>query len=123
MRWEPRSHCLGNAWEANSAGSPQSFAHSLIVKGPSPLSAKEITIPDLRAGFAYVMAATLAKGTSKISGLHFLDRGYEKLAAKLCALGVDAVREKCEEKPPLRERREVHDTKETNLVPARLPVC
>ncbi len=76
----------------------QSFCHSLIVKGASPLSAKNITIPDLRAGFAYVMAAVLATGTSTISGLQFLDRGYENLAHKLAKLGVDVVRESVDEK-------------------------
>ncbi|MEI8364931.1 MAG: UDP-N-acetylglucosamine 1-carboxyvinyltransferase [Parachlamydiaceae bacterium] len=77
----------------------QSFCHSLIVKGTSPLVAKDISVPDLRAGFAYVMAALLAKGTSTISGLHFLDRGYEKLATKLQCLGVDAQRESVDGKP------------------------
>lgn len=77
----------------------QSFAHSLIVKGVSPLVAKDITVPDLRAGFAYVMAAVLANGTSTISGLHFLDRGYENLASKLQALEVDVVRESIDDKP------------------------
>lgn len=76
----------------------QSFCHSLIVKGPSPLVARDIVVPDLRAGFAYVMAAILASGTSKISGLHFLDRGYENLANKLAALGVDVSREAVDEK-------------------------
>ncbi len=70
----------------------QSFAHSLIVKGPTPLVGREIAIPDLRAGFAYVMAALVAKDTSTISGLHFLDRGYEKLTEKLNTLGIDAQR-------------------------------
>ncbi len=69
------------------------FAHSIIVKGPSLLAAKEmIAIPDLRAGFAYVMAATLASGVSTITGLHFLDRGYENLEGKLGSLGVDVSR-------------------------------
>lgn len=77
----------------------QSFCHSLIVKGPSPLIAKDIVIPDLRAGFAYVMAAALAEGTSKISGLQFLDRGYQDLADKLGGLGVDVTREVVEDKP------------------------
>lgn len=72
----------------------QSFCHSMIVKGPTPLFAKDITIPDLRAGFAYIMAATLAEGTSAISGLHFLDRGYEKIVAKLACLGADVERTK-----------------------------
>lgn len=67
----------------------QSFSHSMIVKGPTPLVAKEITIPDLRAGFAYVMAAVIAEGTSVLSGLHFLERGYEKIVPKLASLGAD----------------------------------
>lgn len=76
----------------------QSFCHSLIVKGVSQLTAKDISIPDLRAGFAYVMAAALANGTSTISNLHFLDRGYENLANKLGALGVDVTRQSVDKK-------------------------
>lgn len=70
----------------------QSFSHSMIVKGPTQLVGKEITIPDLRAGFAYVMATLIAQETSTISGLHFLDRGYEDLVNKLGLLGVDVTR-------------------------------
>ncbi|CCB85107.1 UDP-N-acetylglucosamine 1-carboxyvinyltransferase [Parachlamydia acanthamoebae] len=74
----------------------QSFCHSIIVKGATPLTGKEIKIPDLRAGFAYVMAALLGSGESTISGLHFLDRGYENLAGKLQNLGAEASRIKLE---------------------------
>ncbi|MGE5196038.1 MAG: UDP-N-acetylglucosamine 1-carboxyvinyltransferase [Anaerolineae bacterium] len=70
----------------------QNFHHSLIVRGPTPLTAKEISVPDLRAGFAYVMAALLASDTSTISGLHYLDRGYEHLVQKLSSLGADISR-------------------------------
>ena len=76
----------------------QSFSHSLIVKGVTPLVARDITVPDLRAGFAYVMAALLANGTSTLSGIHFLDRGYENLANKLAELEVDVVRESIDDK-------------------------
>ena len=34
--------------------------HSIVVKGPTSLVGKEIEIPDLRAGFSYVMAALIA---------------------------------------------------------------
>lgn len=78
--------CLGSK-ECRFAS--QSFCHSIIVKGASPLVGKEIRIPDLRAGFAYVMAAAIASGTSIISGLSFLTRGYEALVEKLGLLGVD----------------------------------
>ncbi|MBA3721617.1 MAG: UDP-N-acetylglucosamine 1-carboxyvinyltransferase [Parachlamydiaceae bacterium] len=76
----------------------QSFSHSIIVKGSTPLVAKEIRIPDLRAGFAYVMAALIASGTSTILGLPFLDRGYEALVDKLGILGGDVNRVHVEEK-------------------------
>jgi len=67
--------------------------HSLVVKGPTPLKAKQISIPDLRAGFAYVMAALLSTEESVISNVDFLDRGYEDFVTKLTSLGADIVRE------------------------------
>ncbi len=69
-----------------------SFPHSIVVKGPTELSGKKIDIPDLRAGFAYVMAALVSKDTSLISGLTYLDRGYENLTTKLDILGADIER-------------------------------
>jgi UDP-N-acetylglucosamine 1-carboxyvinyltransferase len=83
------TQCLGNR-ECRFAS--HNFTHSLIVKGPTPLKGKEIAIPDLRAGFAYVMAALIAPETSHLSGLHYLDRGYEHLTAKLSSLGADICR-------------------------------
>lgn len=68
----------------------KSFCHSIIVKGATPLFGKEIRVPDLRAGFAYVMAALVASDTSMITGLPFLQRGYENLIGKLEILGADA---------------------------------
>lgn len=69
-----------------------SFYHSLIVKGPTPLFGREINIPDLRAGFAYVLAGLLAKETTVLNGTHFLDRGYENLVGKLAGLGASVER-------------------------------
>ena len=63
--------------------------HSIVVKGATPLIGKPITIPDLRAGFAYVMAALIAEGESTITGTEFLDRGHENLTNKLQKLGAD----------------------------------
>lgn len=83
------TQCLGGK---NCRFAARGYHHSLIVKGPTPLEAKAIQIPDLRAGFAYVMAALVAEGTSEISGLKFLDRGYENLVGKLQQLGVAAER-------------------------------
>lgn len=68
------------------------YYHSAIIKGPTPLQAKDIHIPDLRAGFAYVMAALLAQGESRLFNLHYLDRGYEDLDYKLLQLGAEIER-------------------------------
>lgn len=86
---EMYTQCLGSK-ECRFAS--QDFDHSIIIKGPSLLHGKEITIPDLRAGFAYVMAALLAPEESIIYGISNLDRGYENLVQKLTALGADIQR-------------------------------
>jgi UDP-N-acetylglucosamine 1-carboxyvinyltransferase len=70
----------------------QNFHHSAIIKGLTSLKNKEITIPDLRAGFAYVMAALIAQGESKLFNLQYLDRGYEDLDKKLLQLGAQIER-------------------------------
>lgn len=71
-----------------------SFYHSIAVKGTTPLSGKKIAIPDLRAGFAYLMASLMAHDESELTGLQFLDRGYENLVPKLQSLGADVERKK-----------------------------
>lgn len=90
----------------------QCYSHSLIVKGATPLVAKDISIPDLRAGFAYVMAALLANDTSTIYGLPFLDRGYENLAGKLAVLGADVERTHMDE-----ASEKQHSQREKTLLP------
>lgn len=61
--------------------------HSCIVRGPTPLHGAEITIPDLRAGFAYLIAALVAQGVSEISGIRYIERGYAGVTEKLRAIG------------------------------------
>lgn len=64
-----------------------SHYHSMVVRGPTPFIAKSLAIPDLRAGFAYVMAGLIAPGATTISGTYFLERGYEKIVEKLQNIG------------------------------------
>lgn len=66
--------------------------HSIVIKGPSNLKSTKIEIPDLRAGFSYVMAALIAEGESFISDIHYLDRGYENICEKLSMLGANIKR-------------------------------
>jgi UDP-N-acetylglucosamine 1-carboxyvinyltransferase len=65
------------------------FEHSAIIKGPTALHATSIEIPDLRAGMAHVIAALVATGTSQITGLGHLVRGYENLFEKLKSMGAE----------------------------------
>ncbi len=94
-RIELSTHCLGGK---HCRYASQGYHHSLIVHGPTPLTAKEIIIPDLRAGFAYVMAGLLSQEETTISGLPYLDRGYENLTGKLQALGANVTRQPKENK-------------------------
>ncbi|MBN1914748.1 MAG: UDP-N-acetylglucosamine 1-carboxyvinyltransferase [Parachlamydiales bacterium] len=81
--------CLGNkSCRFASLG----HDHSVIIKGPTSFKGADIAIPDLRAGFAYVMAALLAPETSHISGADFLDRGYENFEEKLSSMGANIQR-------------------------------
>ena len=57
------------------------------VSGPTPLHGAEVGIADLRAGATLILAALAATGTSVISGIEHVDRGYEQIEAKLVALG------------------------------------
>lgn len=68
------------------------FNHSVRVRGSTPLSGAEITMTDLRAGMAHIIAALSAKGESLISGIGHVDRGYEKIDERLRSLGADITR-------------------------------
>lgn len=63
------------------------YIHSCRVTGPTPLQAAAITMPDIRAGMAYLIAALTATGTSELTGVEHLDRGYQDLVPRLQALG------------------------------------
>jgi len=68
--------------------------HSAIVQGPTPLTSiqESLDIFDIRAGITLVIAALCAQGTSTLTGLEHLDRGYENLLGKLEGLGIKAER-------------------------------
>ena len=57
------------------------------ITGPTRLQGAEVGIADLRAGATLILAALTATGTSVISGIEHVDRGYEQIEAKLVALG------------------------------------
>ncbi len=63
-----------------------------IIKGVEFLTGAEVKASDLRAGAAMVIAALAAQGTSSISSIHHIDRGYEKLEEKFQGLGANIKR-------------------------------
>jgi UDP-N-acetylglucosamine 1-carboxyvinyltransferase len=68
---------------------------SAIVKGGGQLSGAPVMASDLRASAALVIAGLAAKGTTQVNRIYHLDRGYEKIDAKLKRLGgrIQRVRE------------------------------
>jgi UDP-N-acetylglucosamine 1-carboxyvinyltransferase len=68
--------------------------HRVLVQGRSNLFANPqgVTSPDIRAGMAMVLAALCARGTSTISNIQQIDRGYERIHEKLQALGANVIR-------------------------------
>lgn len=54
-----------------------------------PLKGCDVEASDLRAGAALVIAALRAKGTTRISGVEYIERGYNDMEGKLRALGAD----------------------------------
>ncbi|WP_243075068.1 UDP-N-acetylglucosamine 1-carboxyvinyltransferase [Microbacterium sp. SS28] len=60
-----------------------------VITGPTPLHGADIVVPDLRGGYSHVIAALAAEGESVVRNVGIIRRGYEKLFAKLDALGAD----------------------------------
>jgi len=67
----------------------QNYKQSAIIYGPTPLTGTKMTVPDIRAGLAYVAAALVADDISILDGIEHLERGYEDLHGKLASIGAD----------------------------------
>nr|WP_229790330.1 UDP-N-acetylglucosamine 1-carboxyvinyltransferase [Mycetocola manganoxydans] len=71
----------------------RNFNHSAVISGPTHLRGADIVVPDLRGGFSHLIAALSAEGTSRVSNVGIISRGYEKFITKLDQLGADFVLE------------------------------
>ncbi|MBI3722417.1 UDP-N-acetylglucosamine 1-carboxyvinyltransferase [bacterium] len=65
---------------------------SAIVRGVEKLAGAPVMASDLRASAALVLAGLVAEGTTEIHRVYHIDRGYEKIEAKLKALGASVTR-------------------------------
>src|SRR2546422_1392266 len=83
------SKCLG---EVPCRFREKQFVHSIVVRGPTPLTGTRLDIPDIRAGCSYILAALCAQGFSEVYGIEHIERGYEHLDLKLRSLGAQIER-------------------------------
>ncbi len=65
-----------------------------IVKGHGKLNGAPVMATDLRASASLVIAGLAAMGTTEISRVYHLDRGYDDLVGKLSGVGAKIRREK-----------------------------
>jgi UDP-N-acetylglucosamine 1-carboxyvinyltransferase len=63
-----------------------------VVRGVRELSGAPVMASDLRASMALVLAGLVANGTTEISRVYHLDRGYERIEKKLSLLGAQIAR-------------------------------
>ncbi len=65
---------------------------SAIITGVESLNPSCVNATDLRAGAALIIAGLMAKGTTEIGNIQYIDRGYENVVEKLTAVGADIKR-------------------------------
>ncbi|MCI7145954.1 MAG: UDP-N-acetylglucosamine 1-carboxyvinyltransferase [Clostridiales bacterium] len=63
-----------------------------IIPGSKHLQGAQVVATDLRAGAAVVLTGLVADGTTEVSQIYHIDRGYEHFAEKLRALGANIMR-------------------------------
>ncbi|HEX6047186.1 MAG TPA: UDP-N-acetylglucosamine 1-carboxyvinyltransferase [Pyrinomonadaceae bacterium] len=66
--------------------------HTAIVEGVTPLTGARVIASDLRASASLVLAGLIASDETLIDRVYHIDRGYEKIEAKLRAVGADIER-------------------------------
>lgn len=78
------SACLGSK---DCRFKDRDHKHSAIIRGKTALKGIQVEIPDLRAGFAYLMAGLVAEGETELSNVRYMERGYANIVEKMQAIG------------------------------------
>jgi UDP-N-acetylglucosamine 1-carboxyvinyltransferase len=68
--------------------------NTATVKGVKKLSGAPVMATDLRASASLILAGLAAEGTTEVTRIYHLDRGYESIEKKLAGLGADIQRVK-----------------------------
>jgi UDP-N-acetylglucosamine 1-carboxyvinyltransferase len=66
--------------------------HTAVVHGVPQLSGATVMATDLRASASLVIAGLVAEGQTCVDRIYHLDRGYDRMEAKLRAVGADIER-------------------------------
>jgi UDP-N-acetylglucosamine 1-carboxyvinyltransferase len=66
--------------------------HTAVVHGVPQLSGATVMATDLRASASLVIAGLVAEGQTLVDRIYHLDRGYDRMEAKLRAVGADIER-------------------------------
>ncbi|HTG95301.1 MAG TPA: UDP-N-acetylglucosamine 1-carboxyvinyltransferase [Pyrinomonadaceae bacterium] len=74
-----------------------------VVDGPTALNGARVIASDLRASASLVLAGLVAQGETVIDRVYHIDRGYERIEAKLRAVGADIERIRASVTAALRE--------------------
>lgn len=82
-----------HADELNKMGADISVeGREAIINGPKKLKGTSVKATDLRAGAALILAGLVAEGTTEISEIYHIDRGYENIEDKFRSLGANIER-------------------------------
>ena len=66
--------------------------NAAMIPGDKKLEGAQVVATDLRAGAAVVLTGLVAEGTSEVSQIYHIDRGYENFVDKLRSLGANIMR-------------------------------
>ena len=78
----------------------QVMGNTAIVKGVKSLQGAKVMATDLRASASLILAGLCAYGTTEVSRIYHIDRGYEAIEKKLRSLGARIERRKDENLAP-----------------------
>lgn len=85
--WENR---MGHVKYLNKMGSNIKNGNTnAVIIGPTPLHGCDVEATDLRGGAAMVLAGLIADGTTKVSSIEHILRGYDNIIEKLKDVGAD----------------------------------
>jgi UDP-N-acetylglucosamine 1-carboxyvinyltransferase len=87
--FNPKIQNPEKVYNFNLSDDKPKYFHAVKIKGPTKLHDAVITMQDIRAGAAVLLAALAAKGVSTIYDIEKLDRGYENFKTRLRKLGAD----------------------------------